>query len=197
MNACPFLPTRCMGFFFRGVSARSSWFDSCTKYLQVREERKAVRPKNRSEQVLLLRSLIDEASELPPIPLSPAYQRRWALEFEGQSLKTYRRLPEDSRYCSLQVFQHLHRSCATATVTNAPTVHTQGQMARVRPVCGKICFCCSTYRPPQVTAHVLMLGVCSTDSFPLCCEDGRSNPARQRRRPRQTLCLSQPSFTVT
>ena len=107
MNACPFLPTRCMGFFFRGVSARSSWFDSCTKCLQVREERKAIRPKNRSEQVLLLRSLIDEASELPPIPLSPAYQRRWALEFEGQSLKTYRRLPEDSRYCSLHDFQHL------------------------------------------------------------------------------------------
>lgn len=64
--------------------------------LQIREERVAARPKTHSEQAILLRNLIDQASELPPIPLSPAYQRRWALEFEGQSLKTYRRMP-DSR----------------------------------------------------------------------------------------------------
>ncbi len=63
---------------------------------QVREERMVARPRNHSEQAALLRNLIDEASELPPIPLSLAYQRRWALEFEGQSLKTYRRMP-DSR----------------------------------------------------------------------------------------------------
>ncbi|BDA48731.1 probable 5'-AMP-activated protein kinase subunit beta-2 at C-terminar half [Coccomyxa sp. Obi] len=78
--------------------AGRSLYIEFTRPGQVREERKAIRPKNHSEQVLLLRSLIDEASELPPIPLSPAYQRRWTLEFEGQSLKTHRRLPEDSRW---------------------------------------------------------------------------------------------------
>ena len=59
------------------------------------EQRKVARPKSNREQATLLCSLIRQASELPPIPLAIAPQQRWALEFEGQTLKTYRRVSDD------------------------------------------------------------------------------------------------------
>ena len=59
------------------------------------EQRKVARPKSNREQASLLCSLIRQASELPPIPLALAPQQRWALEFEGQTLKTYRRVSDD------------------------------------------------------------------------------------------------------
>ena len=58
-------------------------------------QRKVARPKSNREQASLLCSLIRQASELPPIPLALAPQQRWALEFEGQTLKTYRRVSDD------------------------------------------------------------------------------------------------------
>ena len=57
--------------------------------------RKMERPKSHREQATMLAGLIEEAGDLPPIPLSSAAQRRWALEFEGETLLTYRRGGED------------------------------------------------------------------------------------------------------
>lgn len=51
------------------------------------------RPKSRKEQAVLMCSLVEQASDLPPVPLTPASERRWALEFEGSTLRTYRRMP--------------------------------------------------------------------------------------------------------
>jgi hypothetical protein len=70
----------------------------CCGLEQVRgkqSERRVARPKSHSEQAALLCSLIQEAVELPPLPLSPASQRRWALEFEGDTLRTLRRMPDN------------------------------------------------------------------------------------------------------
>lgn len=59
------------------------------------ERRTMERPKSHREQATMLAGLIEEATDLPPIPLSAAAQRRWALEFEGETLLTYRRGGED------------------------------------------------------------------------------------------------------
>lgn len=53
------------------------------------------RPKSHREQATMLAGLLEEATDLPPIALSAAAQRRWALEFEGETLMTYRRGGED------------------------------------------------------------------------------------------------------
>lgn len=53
------------------------------------------RPKTHREQAAMLAGLIEEANDLPPILLTAAAQRRWALEFEGETLMTYRRGGED------------------------------------------------------------------------------------------------------
>lgn len=139
--------------------------------LQVREERKAIRPKNHSEQVLLLRSLIDEASELPPIPLSPAYQRRWALEFEGQSLKTYRRLPEDSRCRSVHDFQHNRtyhsQSCCHAALQDSfsGTLSVASVLSLSPDLHSAVRLTGHLQSLILVTVRVLMLEVRSTDNF--------------------------------
>ena len=57
--------------------------------------RKMERPKSHREQATMLAGLMEEAADLPPIPLSSAAQCRWALEFEGETLMTYRRGAED------------------------------------------------------------------------------------------------------
>ena len=59
------------------------------------ERRKMERPKTHREQAVMLAGLIEEANDLPPILLTAAAQRRWALEFEGETLMTYRRGGED------------------------------------------------------------------------------------------------------
>ena len=59
------------------------------------ERRTMERPKSHREQATMLAGLIEEATDLPPIPLTAAAQRRWALEFEGETLLTYRRGGED------------------------------------------------------------------------------------------------------
>ena len=53
------------------------------------------RPRSHCEHAAMLAVLIDEAADLPPIPLTAAAQRRWALEFEGETLLTYRQGSED------------------------------------------------------------------------------------------------------
>jgi hypothetical protein len=59
------------------------------------KERKMERPKSHREHATMLAGLMEEATDLPPIPLTAAAARRWALEFEGETLLTYRRGGED------------------------------------------------------------------------------------------------------
>jgi hypothetical protein len=60
-----------------------------------RGQRKGASPRLHREQASLLCSLIRQASELPPIPLSHAPQQRWSLELEGDTLRTYQRVSDD------------------------------------------------------------------------------------------------------